>query len=240
MSEEIKTENNGLVVHDNSDKFLAMMERLATSKDVDVAKIEKMMDLQERILNRNAKQEYMAAFAQMQPEIPAIIKTGKTNNSTYAKYENIVEGVQDILGNYGFGFSHRVRQSDGKIEITCILSHRGGHSEETQFVSPADTSDSKNSVQAIGSTISYGKRYTLNALLGISTKDEDNDGNGAVVETEVAVEIDQLINSTGTKKDSFLAMFGIKDVRDLLEKDYETAKRFLQMKKNAKKGSENV
>lgn len=235
MNEIEREDGRELTTHEGENSFLTVMERLVTSKEVDAAKIEKMMDLQERILNRNAKQEYMAAFAEMQPEIPSVIKTGRTNNATYAKYEKIVESIQPILGKHGFGFSHRVNQSNGQIEVVCILSHRGGHSEETQFIAPADTSGSKNSVQAIGSTVSYGKRYTLNALLGISTKDEDNDDNGAVVENEKAVEVDQLIIATGTKKDQFLTMFGISDVRDLLEKDYKTAKRFLELKKGAKK-----
>jgi hypothetical protein len=41
---------------------------------------------------------------------------------------------------------------------------------------PIDTSGSKTSVQGIGSTVSYGKRYTLCALLNISTGD-DTDGH---------------------------------------------------------------
>ena len=41
---------------------------------------------------------------------------------------------------------------------------------------PLDTSGSKNGVQAVGSTVSYGKRYAICALLNISTGD-DTDGN---------------------------------------------------------------
>jgi hypothetical protein len=44
---------------------------------------------------------------------------------------------------------------------------------------PFDNSGSKNTVQAIGSSVSYGKRYVLCMLLNISTGGEDNDGNGA-------------------------------------------------------------
>ena len=42
---------------------------------------------------------------------------------------------------------------------------------------PADTSGSKNVVQAIGSSVSYGKRYTMQALLNITSGGEDDDGH---------------------------------------------------------------
>lgn len=215
--------------NESENSFMAMMERLATAENVDVSKIEKMMDLHERILNRNAKQAYMAAFAKMQPEIPTVIKTGKTNNATYAKYENIVASIQEVLGKYGFGFSHRVNQTEGKIEVVCILSHCEGHSEETQFIAPADTSGSKNTVQAIGSTVSYGKRYTLNALLGIASKDEDTDGN-ALVDTEQAAKIDTLLRETKADRKAFLAYFKSDDVRNLRAVDYDNAVKMLNSK----------
>lgn len=228
MTQEIVTAEK------QEDSFMAMMERLATAENVDVIKIEKMMDLHERMLNRNAKQAYMAAFARMQPEIPTIIRTGKTNNATYAKYEDIVASIQEVLGKHGFGFSHRVNQLDGKIEVVCVLSHNDGHSEETQFIAPADTSGSKNTVQAIGSTVSYGKRYTLSALLGLATKD-DNNAEGEVVDTEKAAEIDILIREVNANREQFNKRFGIENVQQLLIKDYETAKKLLLQKKGAKR-----
>jgi hypothetical protein len=42
---------------------------------------------------------------------------------------------------------------------------------------PLDTSGSKNNVQAVGSSTSYGKRYTATLLLNIRTKGEDDDGH---------------------------------------------------------------
>jgi len=41
-----------------------------------------------------------------------------------------------------------------------------------------DTSGSKNGVQAVASSVSYGKRYTAGLLLNITTTGEDDDGNG--------------------------------------------------------------
>jgi len=64
---------------------------------------------------------------------------------------------------------------DANINITCILSHREGHREEVTLPLPLDTGGAKSNVQAAGSTISYGKRYTLCAILNLSTRGEDDD-----------------------------------------------------------------
>ncbi|WP_409524602.1 ERF family protein [Pseudomonas sp.] len=42
---------------------------------------------------------------------------------------------------------------------------------------PLDTSGSKNAVQAVGSSTSYGKRYVMSALLNLTTRGEDDDGH---------------------------------------------------------------
>ncbi|MNO71030.1 ERF superfamily protein [compost metagenome] len=66
------------------------------------------------------------------------------------------------------------------MSVTGILMHRAGHREQTTMLLPLDTSGSKNAVQALGSSVSYGKRYVLCALLNITTRGEDDDGNAAV------------------------------------------------------------
>ena len=47
---------------------------------------------------------------------------------------------------------------------------------------PVDTTGSKNGVQAVASSVSYGKRYTAGLLLNITTTGEDDDGNGPVAQ----------------------------------------------------------
>lgn len=220
------------------DQFIAMMERLAMADNVDVAKIEKMMDLQERILDRNAKQAYMADFAQMQPELPAVERKGTAHNDKkYAKYEDVIEAVRPHLGKYGFGFSHKVNQTDAKIEVICTLTHRSGYSESTQFVAAADASGSKNAVQAVGSTISYGKRYTLLALLGIATEDEDKDGNNPndFITEEQAQEINNRLDAAGANKITFCKMLKVNSFTEIKSKDYSNAIQWVIKKEKAVK-----
>ena len=66
------------------------------------------------------------------------------------------------------------------MTVTGVLMHRAGHSMRTSMTLPFDTSGSKNAVQAIGSSVSYGKRYVISAMLNIATRKEDDNGYAAV------------------------------------------------------------
>lgn len=153
-----------------------VIERLASNPAVDVTKLEKLIELQERMLAHNAKASFNAAFSVMQGEIPAIVEKGKTNNGSYAPLEDIVEAVRPILTKHGFALTHRTEWPDkGIVKIVGILSHQQGHERQSEFLSAADSSGNKNAIQGLGSAISYGRRYTTKDLLGIVTRGEDDD-----------------------------------------------------------------
>lgn len=162
-----------------------MFERLARDPSVPVEKLEKLIELQERIMAHQARAEFSEAFARMQGEIPVITKRGEILvegrvRSRFAKHEDIQRIVRPILQAHGFAIRHRNEYTpEGKLKIIGILSHRSGHSETDEFVGSADTSGSKNAIQSLGSTRSYGARYTTIALLNITTEDEDDDGAGS-------------------------------------------------------------
>src|SRR5438045_7882033 len=100
---------------DPSAGMVAVIERLAMNPSIDVAKLEKVIELQERILAYNAKAQFNAAFAEMQPEIPVIIERARTDKGKYAPLEDIIEVVRPILAKHGFGLSHKTRdEADGK------------------------------------------------------------------------------------------------------------------------------
>lgn len=164
------------------DDAVAMFERLARDPSVDVEKLERLIAMQERIMRHNAKAAFDAAFAEMQGEIPEISEKGQIIvegrvRSNYALNEDIQRQIKPILQRHGFSIRFRNEWLDGgKLKVIGILSHRSGHSEQDEFVAAADTSGSKNAIQALGSTRSYGQRYTTLALLNIATRGGDDDG----------------------------------------------------------------
>ncbi len=156
-----------------------MIERLATNPDVNVDVLERMLAMQERVLARTAEAEYNAAFSAMQPEIPVIIEKhqGDSGKWSYAALEDIIETVRPILAKHGFSLNHKTEWPDAKtVRVIGILKHRAGHSERSEFQSVADNTGSKNGIQALGSSESYGKRYTTKDLLCIVTRGADDDG----------------------------------------------------------------
>lgn len=164
--------------------ILQVIQRAAADPACDIEKMERLMAMHERMQARNAETEFNANMAAMQCEIPAIVERGKISvndsvRSYYAKLEDIVETVRPIMKTYGFAVSFRIETTERGVAVTGILMHRSGHREQTTMLLPHDTSGSKNVVQGMGSSVSYGKRYVLCALLNITTKDEDDDGTAA-------------------------------------------------------------
>lgn len=162
---------------------VTMFERLAKDATVPVEKLEKLIELQERIMRHQAKAAFDTAFSEMQSELPIIdergqIVVGGAVRSKYARHEDIQSAIKSILAKYGFSINHHNKRVGDGLLITGVLRHRGGHSEEDEFECPPDTSGSKNDIQALGSTREYGRRYTTIALLNIVTKGVDNDGQG--------------------------------------------------------------
>lgn len=185
LDEQPIAEGTALEVAPKDTGLASVIERLAARPEVDVAKLEKIIELQERILRYNAKSAFDAAFARMAPKIPEVNEKGQITvkgslRSTYAKLEDIHEAVKPILAEHGFAMRHRTEwPKDGIIRIVGILSHEEGHSEESAFEAPMDRSEYRTDIQSMGSTVSYGRRYTTLDLLNISTRAQDDDGQRA-------------------------------------------------------------
>ncbi|MBB6424989.1 ERF family protein [Sphingopyxis sp. JAI128] len=180
-----KVEAAETAVANYSASLMDVIAQAARDPSVDIDKMERLIAMQERVQGRDAQTQYYSALAEMQPNLPIIDERGGikgrdgTIQSTYALWEDVNEAIRPTLAEHGFSLSFRVSRADGEIIVTGILAHRSGHREETTLSLPTDTSGSKNAVQAVGSSTSYGKRYTAFALLNITTTGEDDDGNKA-------------------------------------------------------------
>lgn len=166
--------------------MVLMFERLAKDDKVDAGKLRELVDLQERILDRNAKAAFNAAFQRMQPNIPEIDEKGSIKNkdgqvqSRYSKFEDIQKVIKPILTAHGFALSFRSEwPQPNLVKVVGILTHEEGFARESEFMSAADNTGSKNAVQGLGSAVSYGRRYTTIDLLNITTRGTDDDGRKA-------------------------------------------------------------
>lgn len=177
MSEVLKMEPQ-------QDNVLAVISRAATDATVDISKMERLLDMQERIMTKNAERAFYEDMSALQADMPSIKKAGeiKVNGqlrSRYAKFEDILEATKPLLQKYGFSVAFKSNFIEGQLEVTGTLSHKEGHHESTTMRLPFDESGSKNKVQQIGSSVSYGKRYVYCMLLNVNITDQDDDGVSA-------------------------------------------------------------
>lgn len=161
----------------NSNQMFSLIEKIALDPNADVSKLEKLIELSERVQDRQAKEQFDKAMLQFQINKPVIEKNAVANKTKYAKLPNIQDAINPVLREFGLftRWSTSATQS-GKTRVTCICTHISGHSETSSMDVSPDKSGSKNEIQAEGSAITYAERYTLCSLLGLVLS-EDTDGN---------------------------------------------------------------
>ena len=227
---------NELKVHEET-AMVSMFERMASDPNVDVDKLERLMQMQERAIARNAKASFDAAMSEMQPELPTVGERGNAaGRYTYALWEDINTAIKPVLMKYGFAITFRTDFTNG-ITVVGVLSHRDGHREETSITLPSDTSGSKNAVQAVASSVSYGKRYTAGALLNLTSHGEDDDAYRAIVDTiteEQEIQITEMLEATNSDKDRFLRWLKVDALSSIPAKSFDTVMATLKAKERAK------
>lgn len=199
-----------------SNNVLAVISRAATDKDVDISKMERLLDMQERVMAKEAEMAFYADMSDLQDAMPTIkkegaIKVGGEVRSRYARFEDILGQTKGLLKDYGFSVSFKSNFVEGQLEITGTLSHRQGHHESTTMRLPFDGSGSKNNVQAIGSSVSYGKRYVYCMLLNVNITEDDDDGVSADIDNTPDRIIDRLISHNNCLRDNLPSVLAIKE-----------------------------
>lgn len=95
-------------------------------------------------------------------------------NSSYATLSNILEAIQVPLEETGLTF---IQMPDGDNLITILIHDDGEFIQSVYPINPGTKTP-----QAVGSAITYARRYSLTAILGLNIE-EDDDGNAATQTT---------------------------------------------------------
>ena len=93
----------------------------------------------------------------------------------YATFDHILSSVRDPMTKNGLSFMQIIGGDNGGLRLTTRIQHESGEFIEDDM--PVLVGQDK-SPQAIGSALTYTKRYALTAMLGLSAE-EDDDGNAA-------------------------------------------------------------
>lgn len=198
--EKMEDEMTGITKKDEpqmlpADPMISMIERMAMDPNSDITKLERMLEMKERMEAKEAERAFSSDFAAMQAELPIIKERGAIRNrngevqSTYPLWEDVISALREPLAAHGFSMSFDRRKEDGVTYYGCILMHRMGHSQRVEIDLPRDASGSKNEVQGEGSTVSYGQRYSSKmAINWISEHSEDDDGARAGAGDTISLE----------------------------------------------------
>lgn len=233
---------------------LNFIDRVLRDTSIPMDRLREAFELRRELKAEYSKTAFDAALAELQPELPVIDRNGRIEirakasngertgaiqqSSGYALWEDINEGIKPFLAKHGFGLRFITGLAeDGRIKVTCILSHREGHREETSMILPHDSSGSKNAVQAIGSSTSYGKRYTASAILNLTSRmkeDADDDGKKGggihLVNDDQVKVLQTLITNTKSDIGKFLAFFKVGSLSDLPQSKMDEAVKMLNQK----------
>jgi hypothetical protein len=200
---------------DNSPStLLALIERMALDPRADVEKLERMMEMYERLKAKEAELAFNAAKGRILKKLAGIkivknrsvlyeIERGKPQKGTYeafkyAPLEEIDKHLRPLLAEEDMDLSYSDEPWEGGgILIRGRLKHLpGGHYEDSCMPAPPDTTSGKSSVQAVGSTNSFLRRYVACNIFNIVVVGEDDDGTGGTIDEPQIKTILDLIEKT--------------------------------------------
>lgn len=140
--------------------------------------------------------ELAKALAKFQSEIKDPSKSGKANYGKYVTLDELLESIRPVLSQNGLSFLQFPGGDGQLITITTVLLHSSGEWIESE---PFTLKSQKVDPQGAGSAVTYGRRYSLSAILGVAW-DTDDDGQASshaiVSTTERKAEPPTPINQT--------------------------------------------
>lgn len=145
--------------------------------------IQQFIDMRNADLKEKARLAFLNAFKAFQEDVPELIKNkdGALKRYKYAELPELQKHLRKPLAKHGFSVSWDQDDTGTNVIVTCTLSHEGGHEKTSRLSgSPQDVvsgnDSATNGIQKKASLITYLRRYTYTAVLGISSGDQDTDG----------------------------------------------------------------
>jgi hypothetical protein len=187
---------------DGAAAVLALIERVALDPGADATKLERIVGMYERLKAEKAELAFNAAKGRILKRLAGInvlknksalyeIDKGKPQKGTYeafkyAPLEEIDKHLRPLLVEEEMDLSYSDEpQEHGWILIRGRLKHLpGGHFEDSFMPAPLDSSGGKSSVQGVGSTNSYLRRYIACNIFNIVVIGDDDDGNGGTIDED--------------------------------------------------------
>lgn len=229
----VKSQDTNVVATENQQQDPVMW---AMSNGATIEQLEKFMELKERHEANEAKKAFVSAMSKFRGKAGTVNKTRQGHNCKYAGLAETIEEISPVLVECGLSHRWETKQEDKQITVTCYLTHEQGHSEHATMTSLPDSTGSKNSIQAIGSAISYLQRYTLFAVCGLASREIDDDGKmyGVdIIDDEQLLNLKALLDEVkpNINYPAFLKAYGIEEPGQMSKANYPRAMKQLEKKR---------
>ena len=143
----------------------------------EVPMILRMTDERVNIRTSNSLGKLLPSLVEFHKNLDSIDKSSENPffKSSYATIDTILEHIKPVLAKQGLCLMQMIIDGgENHLCIKTLLLHESGEFIETDSVPfPID----KRNIQSTMSSISYIRRYTINAICNLAFKDEDDDGN---------------------------------------------------------------
>lgn len=188
MSEQalVKENQQQVPAHTQTSSVLSVIERAASDPNVDVVKMEKLLDMQERVLTKQQEAEFFSALNACQRGMGRIAADcdNKQTRSKYASYAALDRVLRPIYTEHelSLSFDTEPGQQAEMVRVLCYVSHTNGFTKCYSVDMPADGKGAKGGdvmtkTHATGAAMSYGMRYLLKMIFNVAIGEDDTDGN---------------------------------------------------------------
>lgn len=225
--------------------IIQVIERAVMNPDIDVEKMERLLAMQERVLDRESMQRFNEGMNDAQKELRPVAADASNpqTKSKYASYHALDGALRPIYSRNGFSLSFGTADGapESYVRVVCDVMHIGGYTKRYHVDMPADGKGAKGGdvmtkTHAFGAATSYGRRYLVSMIFNISVG-EDNDGNNANVECISPAQKDEIIGllkETETDTVKFLAFMRYPTIDDIQTQHFQAAINALSAKKAPK------
>lgn len=213
-----------------------------------------LLEMHERMQDRDAKRQFTEALQMLQNEMPKVKAVKPVMNKAqpgqeptvryhFAPYEEIMQQVQPALEKNGFSVRFNTRFSDGRMISICILTHKAGHSEPTEYSCRIGSGPpGASETQADGAAHTYAKRGALCAALNIVVEKELGEDARIIGKPITAEQADNLrarVKATKAHEGKFLEAADAATFEDIKDSKYGELDAVLTRREIAQRGAKS-
>ena len=163
---------------------LQTIGRMAADPTIPLDRMQALLDMQLLLEQRRSELEFNRAMKAVQDEMEPVVRRARNEKGNlYAKLEHVDKEIRPVYTKHGFSLSFGSAEPRVKdnLRMLCDVRHIEGYTKTYELEGGLDISgpkggSNKTSIQGLGSSASYLRRYLTIMIFNVILIDEDNDG----------------------------------------------------------------